>query len=654
MKKLLLIVVAMLVFAAVASAASAVVDVTYNFNQNNAEAEAYNCLNDDCSSVGAFSGDFPNGQTTTNGQLTVRYPTYLASDYGYAIFYFAQGYVPKAYRADWYGNGATSFNINFNKIAECRATVNSIVVINDAQPNIPLVISTSASLDALTWSPFKEYENFVDYVPPARIADYYSADTIVTLEVYDASNNIVNTQAYAYTAANGNPLYMDNAIAAEFSWTPTIAGSYRAVIRSDVVDNQCAASVPMSSEKGFSVLSSQPANQCYMILNNLYVQNWPETGYPTYIDFESITNYADASSVLTPVPSTMTVKVADLAGTVVYSQTETFAAAPDPVNALFHQFGWTPSASGDYIITVTGAPSTSLCAGSNTYDEISTGVYVNDAGGYSLAFNIVDAITGLPIEGATITMANTRVTTDASGAAAITGLEEGDYYYEITHPNYAGVSDWVHVAGNIELMLTMWPAQGVSRYNTLFVVRDAENSQLISGATIDFAGNVVQTDENGEYQFIGVVSGIYGYTVNYAGYLPAAGTVNVNSDGTVTVALSRNPEFWPEPEFGIHISAIRIPAAYEYSAGDTVEITLSFSNSGDENLEDIKAYVTIPEFAVKDVVGPFDLKKNRKATETLYIELPEDAEAQSYYARIVIDSDNAKRVVYREFEITEE
>jgi len=644
----------MLVFAAVATAASAVVDVTYNFNQNNVELEAYNCLNSDCSSVGPFSGSFPDGRTTSSGQVTIRFPTYLSNSNGYALYYYASGYVPMEYRADWYGNGATAFSINFYKISECRATVESINVINDAVPYVPLEISTSASLSALTWSAFHEQETFVKYVPPARVADYYSADTIVTLEIYDASGNVVNTQTQLYTAANGNPLYMDNAVASVFSWTPAATGDYRAVIRSDVIDNQCAASVPMSSQKEFDVLAGLPANQCYMVLNNLFVQDTPEVDYPTYIDFESITNYADASSALTPVPSTMTVRVAGLTGTVVYSQTANFAAAPDATHALFNQFSWTPSESGDYTITVTGAPNTMLCAGSNTYDEISTRVFVREPGRFAVTFNLADAVTGLPISDATIVMNNTQFRTDASGTATITGLAEGDYYYDITHPNYETMAGNVFVGGTIELMLAMTPRQGVSRYSTLFVVTDAENHKPISGATIEFNGNSAQTNDAGEYQFIGVVSGAYGYVVNYAGYLPASGTINVNSDGTVSVALSRNPDFWPEPEFGIHISAIRIPAAYEYKAGDTVEITLSFSNSGDENLENIKAYVTIPEFAVKDVVGPFDLKQNKKATKTLYIELPEDAEAQSYYARIVIESNNVKRVVYREFEITEE
>ena len=654
MKKILLTLVAMLVFAAVATAASAVVDVSYNFNLNNAEVEAYNCLNDDCSAVGAFSGSFPNGQATASGQLAIRFPTYLASDYGYALYYYSSGYVPMEYRANWYGNGATAFNINFYKINECRATVESIVVVNDAAPFVPLQISTSASLSALTWSPFTQYENFVAYVPPARIADYYSADTVVTLEIYDVSGNIVDTQAQSYTAATGNALYMDNAVAPVFSWTPALAGSYRAVIRSDVIDNQCASTAPMSSEKEFSVLADLPANQCYMILNNLYAQDWPEVGYPTFIDFESITNHADASSQLTPVPSQIDVNVADQNGNVVYSQTANVEAAPDPFNALFHQFGWTPGEAGEHTITVSGIASTMLCAGSNAYDTISTKVYVNEPGRFSLAFHFVDGITGQPIQGATITVANTQIRTDASGAAAIAGLEQGDYYFEATHPNYETFVGNVFVGGNVELMLAMWPGQGVSRYSVTFTVTDAENNNAISGATIDFAGNVAQTDEYGMYQFIGVVSGIYDYVASSAGYLPASGTIDVNADLVSHISLSRNPEFWPEPEFGIHISAIRIPAAYEYKAGDTVEVTLSFSNSGDENLEDIKAYVTIPEFAVKDVVGPFDLKKNKKITETLYIELPEDAEAQSYYARIVIDGDKVKRVVYREFEVTDE
>ena len=69
-----------------ASAAQAFVDVTYNVNTINVRALAYNCQDASCSQVSSFSGTFPNGQPTSNGQLTVRYPSTLASSQGYALF----------------------------------------------------------------------------------------------------------------------------------------------------------------------------------------------------------------------------------------------------------------------------------------------------------------------------------------------------------------------------------------------------------------------------------------------------------------------------------------------------------------------------------------------------------------------------------------
>ena len=67
-----------------AGAASALVDVNYNFNTNDVYVEAYNCANAECSQVTPFSGSFPNGKHTTNGQITIEYPSTLATTNGYA------------------------------------------------------------------------------------------------------------------------------------------------------------------------------------------------------------------------------------------------------------------------------------------------------------------------------------------------------------------------------------------------------------------------------------------------------------------------------------------------------------------------------------------------------------------------------------------
>lgn len=82
----------LVIFVVSALSVSALVDVTYHFNTfNPVSVEAYNCLDSDCNAVGAFSGSFPNGQTTTNGQLPVRFPSTLVTPHGYALFYVSKG-----------------------------------------------------------------------------------------------------------------------------------------------------------------------------------------------------------------------------------------------------------------------------------------------------------------------------------------------------------------------------------------------------------------------------------------------------------------------------------------------------------------------------------------------------------------------------------
>jgi hypothetical protein len=659
MRKLTILLVAMFAVIVAATAVSAVVDVTYNFNQNNVEAEAYNCLDEYCSDVASFSGSFPNGQATASGQLTISYPTALASEYGYAIFFFSPGFVPKAYKATWYGTGATSLNRAFNKINDCRATIDTFDVVNDAQANIPLVINVSSSLSALTWSPFHEAENYVSYVPPARMQEYYSADTTVTLNIYDSLNNIVDSQLQDFSAANGNSIYMEDVAATSFSWTPAITGKYRAEVVSNVVDSQCASTTPMSSAKQFNVLNDVPKNSCYVILNGLEADAFPVINQEFNFWFTMIANKADGSSNLQPVPATVLFKIFDANGNQVYSATDLIAAASDAVNPQSIYYTWTGSETGDYTAEVTATPATLLCSGIPTYsDVISTKVYVQPEGTYAVTFSVVDSMTGLPIPNAVIIMNDEQTTTNLAGVATISGLKEGFYYYEINHPNYLSLADMVYVNSNLDISLAMQPGAGIELYQAIFTVTEdgTQNYAPIVGATVDLGGEVEQTDINGQHTFIALAPGTYGYTVSKEGYTTVSGTFTITNSGIlVGVQLSRIPEYWAEeePEYGIHISAIRIPAAYEYNAGDTVEITLSFANNGDEELEDVKASVTVYDLALRESVGPFDLKKGKKVTKTMYLELPEDAEKQSYYARITIDSNEVKRVVYREFEVIE-
>jgi hypothetical protein len=129
--------------------------------------------------------------------------------------------------------------------------------------------------------------------------------------------------------------------------------------------------------------------------------------------------------------------------------------------------------------------------------------------------------------------------------------------------------------------------------------------------------------------------------------VPESFILNVVAPGT--------PAPTPEDDEGdglsVHIGAIIIPNAYDAMAGDTIPVTISFKNNGDEELENLKAAVAIPDLGVRASVGPLDLKVGKRISKTVYIELPEDAQAGLYYARITIDSGSLHRVKHRDVEL---
>ncbi len=133
-------------------------------------------------------------------------------------------------------------------------------------------------------------------------------------------------------------------------------------------------------------------------------------------------------------------------------------------------------------------------------------------------------------------------------------------------------------------------------------------------------------------------------------------------EGTETVSLSCNDaaasfqltvgeelqqRFEQQEELEVHIGTIAVPEQTE--AGTIVPVIVSFRNTGDEKLEDVKVRVVIPELgAASQSAGPFDLSRGKRTTQTLLVELPEDVLPDVYTVRLTIDSASLHRVVHRD------
>lgn len=122
---------------------------------------------------------------------------------------------------------------------------------------------------------------------------------------------------------------------------------------------------------------------------------------------------------------------------------------------------------------------------------------------------------------------------------------------------------------------------------------------------------------------------------------------------SVTVTQSSEPEPQPpEPKPKkkmpkVYWSQFGVYQEGYISAGDTVQITIDFENSGEKRIKDGKITISIPEFGVFRQVGVDTVSINDHAQAVLELEIPKNIDANWYTIRAVISSEEVSRVRHR-------
>ncbi|PIN86251.1 hypothetical protein COV19_05575 [Candidatus Woesearchaeota archaeon CG10_big_fil_rev_8_21_14_0_10_44_13] len=238
----------------IASAAAASVTVTYTFRDiqtvqplANVDSLVYPCLDAGCNILNLATPLPGSGNSGSSSQAAIVYPTNLITPYGYAAYYFAHGFAPQEGVATWHGNGATTFDINFNKIANCKSIINGFndIITPDAD-------GADVTLRANVQSAFFDPHNYVGYVLPQYAAEFYSSEVQATFRAYDSNNVVVFTQSFPLN------IYMDasgSITSDSFALQP---GTYRAEIETTVTDNQCSNQLTQLQTVYFTVEQPSP------------------------------------------------------------------------------------------------------------------------------------------------------------------------------------------------------------------------------------------------------------------------------------------------------------------------------------------------------------------------------------------------------------
>jgi len=118
-----------------------------------------------------------------------------------------------------------------------------------------------------------------------------------------------------------------------------------------------------------------------------------------------------------------------------------------------------------------------------------------------------------------------------------------------------------------EVTVTVVP---VPEYNVTFEVIDLEGP--VNGANVAFNSETKLTDKNGQAVFSGVLRGNKPYTVSKIGYENSTGNVNVDSDKTVDVTLSRKL-YTLDIDVTGDGTVTENPDKPEYTHGEEVQLT---------------------------------------------------------------------------------
>ena len=542
--------VSLLLFGAV----SAFVDMPYTFNQQDVDVVAVDCLNSDCSSTRAFSGSFPDGSSTSDGSLVVRFPSSLSSNFGYGLVYLSSGFLPKGSRASWNNNGhddilsAQPFSIDFEKKLSCRSQIDNFEVLNVAEPNVPLSISFDASLDADVHSAFS-LTKALAFIPANKKQEFYGVDTIVHLKVLSAGGQLVHSEDRKLIASEGKALIVDSSQRVDFSWTPEIVGKYTVVLSTEVVDNQCTSKDSVSISKELSVLVSAPKNACYTLLNSVdFSRKEFVEGDKASFSFMSLSSHADDSGARSALPSKVSYTIKSPSNKVT-SGSILVAASSGFVKSVVN---FLALERGVYSVVLSGSPvggsGSSSCAGLPILSEsLSNSVLVVKDQKFDVRFQIVDAITGAYVSNAKIVINGKSLLTGVNGKVSVLDLSAGKYSYTISKNGYDSLSGSVEVQDfDRDLFLSLVPSDGVGTavrapvvpdrtFSDIFIdsVRTVNEFSLSAGDSL--STNVVLSNRGSKDATLKVVA--------YSLSLPAISSsksVVVSANSVSSVSLSWN------------------------------------------------------------------------------------------------------------------
>ena len=367
--------------------------VTTNTDVANANAIGFTCLDSNCETLGEriFNNQVVNSGSSSSMQLT--YPTTLLSQYGYAVYYFKDGFIPWESNPNWWGTNpsdpAGPFSVYLSKQESCSSQIEQIDIRNTERINTPVVIDVKARLNAQTDSAVSSGTGPLKAIPD-EIKNQYTVKTLVNLDIYSKfDSSLVYT-----TQQELNILFGENGNV-EFNFIPRSFGDFRAVVTTKVTDDKCISNSIISKQKDFFVLSEDQQNMCYTQLGDLKLNNTNlKTNDNLIINFDKLSNLQIDKEVIQAIPTSLKLELKDAnTNEIVFEQSFVDPENTNTVDLKRVELSITIPGyirTGLYDLVLTGTGSDVRCDNDNKHDQLianSLSIVNND--GFNFAPKII-------------------------------------------------------------------------------------------------------------------------------------------------------------------------------------------------------------------------------------------------------------------------
>ncbi len=657
----------------------------------------YTCADDSCSAPSG--GAWFNQSSGSSNTETIEYPG-TANEQHYAEFMLASCYIPKAFNVRDKGTGLTTTYDNvFNKVNNCKSLIDTFSVTNSVKPNMPVMVDINANLDANTYSAFNQINNVVGFFPGS--VDYYSAETEVTLRIYDSNGQVVHQNSKIVD------IYMDSLEHVHFEWIPTIVGEYTAEVSTKVIDCQCSSTSKQSASKIFTVVLESDTDYCYTLLNNLTINNAnPKAGNFLSVSAVKISNEVDNNGNLNALATDTILKIYKQT-TLVFDSSKTINANSDTINFQEFSYNTLTLQAGNYTVDM-GAVALNCPFATNNAENETLFFTVTPSGAANNA--PVVSITN-PTVGATLKGIET-VTWDASDADQADLNLDIKIEYKFNGNTWTVLEDGVNNndgtftwdtrtvpnANDYMLRITVKDNEGVEATDTVNQFTIGPNSPVVN-ITSPQVGNIwdgtrsilwsasdsVQADSTLdmliEYRFNSASSwvvlengtdnndGTFTWDTtsvtdgnNYELRVTATNDVNGTGVDFVSQFEIKNIQTAGNPKTSakkipdksrkknIHINSIGFDQE-DVKPDDKLYIFLNFENHGDIDLNNIRVKAIIRELGIRSRTIKAMVDDDEQSSKFLSLYIPYYAMPGTYYVEIVIDLDGERRIKYRPINI---